>query len=322
MSQKNSGVAKVQHYVPQFLLKKFGNGKKDQLHVFDKHNKRIFPTNVKNIASESRFYDFNINGVDLTMESMLSAIEGKARSVIQDILEKDSLAQLSTDDKDLLSVFFAIQFTRTRWYRENYKNMFELLKQKQPNTDIKIPDENELKIASAKMMLEAVKGFSPHFLNKCWVFLSTTKKHPFIIGDHPVAMQNMVDTGFYGNIGLAVKGIEIYFPLSPTRALGLWCPSIQESVIQDAETLRQLKKLLPYRIEQQIHNSMRIEELENGMRNGTPILYSNENVINFNSLQIEHAERYVFSSNNDFSLAQKMLSDSPTYSRGTRMKIS
>ena len=36
-----NGIAKVQHYVPQFLLRKFGNGKKDQLHVFDKQTGRI-----------------------------------------------------------------------------------------------------------------------------------------------------------------------------------------------------------------------------------------------------------------------------------------
>ena len=30
------GIAKVQHYVPQFLLREFGNGKKNHLHVFDK----------------------------------------------------------------------------------------------------------------------------------------------------------------------------------------------------------------------------------------------------------------------------------------------
>jgi hypothetical protein len=51
----NSSVAKVQHYVPRFLLRNFGTGKKDKLYVFDKQTERIFTTNVKNIAAESRF---------------------------------------------------------------------------------------------------------------------------------------------------------------------------------------------------------------------------------------------------------------------------
>ena len=48
------GISKVQHYVPQFVLRNFGNGKRDQVYVFDKRNDPTFATNVKNVASESR----------------------------------------------------------------------------------------------------------------------------------------------------------------------------------------------------------------------------------------------------------------------------
>jgi hypothetical protein len=51
-------IAKVQHYVPQFLLKHFGTGKKDKIAVFNKQTDRVFATNVRNVAAESRFYDF------------------------------------------------------------------------------------------------------------------------------------------------------------------------------------------------------------------------------------------------------------------------
>lgn len=50
-----TGNAKVQHYVPRFLLKNFGAGKKHKLHAFDKQTEQAFPTNVKNVAAESRF---------------------------------------------------------------------------------------------------------------------------------------------------------------------------------------------------------------------------------------------------------------------------
>ena len=36
----DNSIAKVQHYVPQFLRRNFGAGKKDQLHVFDNPNAR------------------------------------------------------------------------------------------------------------------------------------------------------------------------------------------------------------------------------------------------------------------------------------------
>jgi len=64
------------------------------------------------------------------------------------------------------------------------------------------------------MILQAPTDFGPHFLNKIWFLAKATKTHPFMIGDNPVALQNHIDMEPYGNLGLGVKGIEIYFPLS------------------------------------------------------------------------------------------------------------
>jgi len=55
-----ASIAKNEHYVPQFILKNFtvGNGK--QIYVFDKHDEKSFKTNIRNIAAETGFYNFNI----------------------------------------------------------------------------------------------------------------------------------------------------------------------------------------------------------------------------------------------------------------------
>lgn len=333
MPPKNSGIAKVQHYVPQFLLKNFGNGKKDQLQVFDKHTGRAFPTNAKNVASESRFYDFVIDGVEKTLEPMLSELEGKTKPVLQKILDENSVAPLSTSERGLLSSFFAVQYTRTRWFREQWRSLPELLGQKlrkmadseeelaAVNDYIAVPDENQVKQETARFMLNAPKDLGPHFLNKTWVLLTTTKKHPFIIGDHPLSMQNMNDMKPYGKIGLGVKGIEIYFPLTPVRALGLWCPSIQESIARAAATLRWMKVNAPHVVEQKIKNPVGIEALDASLNGGATLLYNPENVENFNSLQVLHAERYLFSCTDEFSLAKEMLADNQAFSRGRRMTV-
>lgn len=331
MPPKNPGIAKVQHYVPQFLLKHFCNGKKDQLQVFDKHTGRAFPTNAKNVASESRFYDFIIDGVEKTLEPMLSELEGKSKPVLQKILDQNSVVTLSHHEKSLLSSFFAIQYTRTRWFREQWRSLPELLGQKlrsmvdseeelaEVQDYIKVPDENQVKQETAHFMVSAPKDFGPHFLNKTWVLLSTTRNHPFIIGDHPLAMQNMINMEPYGNIGLGVKGIQIYFPLSPVRALGLWCPSVQEDVGRAVTTLRWLKVKAPYLIEQRIKDPEGIEALDASLSGGAPLSYSPENVTNFNSLQVMHAERYLFSCVDEFSLAKQMLADNQAFSRGRRV---
>ena len=48
----------------------------------------------------------------------------------------------------------------------------------------------------------------------------------FLLGDSPLALHNEREFGAYGNLGLAVPGIEVYLPLSPALQLAFWCPSL------------------------------------------------------------------------------------------------
>jgi Protein of unknown function (DUF4238) len=96
---------------PQFLLRNFSTGKKDQIHVFDKSTGRSFMTNAKNVAAESRFYDFEFEGKTLTLEPALSELESKTRPLLQRILDEDSLAVLTSEDRVLLATFFSTGFS-------------------------------------------------------------------------------------------------------------------------------------------------------------------------------------------------------------------
>ena len=75
---------KNQHYVPQFYLRKFVYSN-DRLHVFDKFSKRSFQTNVKNIASETGFYDFH---PDIQNEFREKAAQGGVKKKDASLLEK------------------------------------------------------------------------------------------------------------------------------------------------------------------------------------------------------------------------------------------
>ncbi len=321
------GIAKVQHYVPQFLLKNFGNGKKDQLYVFDKRSGRTFSTNARNIAAESRFYDFEVAGQKLSLEPGLSLIETKAKPIIHRILDADSLTKLTEQDRALLSVFFSVQFIRTRHVKEQFHSLStqlgEHMRRRARNEGeleaveeyVRIPDENEKNVQMARFVIEAPNQFAGHFANKAWVLLRTDRKTPFQIGDHPLAMQNMNDMRPYGNLGLAVPGIEIYFPLSPTRAIALWCPTLVEMFrqrVQDKE-----RHAAPYRLHE-LRDAQAIDETWAAINHGVPLLYKPENVQNFNSLQIRFAERYVMSSMENFDLARSMIADHPHMRTGPR----
>lgn len=182
------------------------------------------------------------------------------------------------------------------------------------------PDENELKIQTAHFMISAPQNFGPLFLGKAWLLIATTHKEPFIIGDNPLGLQNTIDMSPYGNLGLAVKGIEIYLPLSPTRALAMWCQSLRQTILSSADTLRRLRIAAPHVVAEKIRDPEGIERLERALTDGTPLRYSSENVRNFNSLQVRHAERFVFSCSSDFALPQEMVNAHPAMRTGMRMK--
>jgi hypothetical protein len=53
-----------------------------------------------------------------------------------------------------------------------------------------------------------------------------------------------------------------------------------------------------------------------------PMRLEPEPVVNLNSLQVRQAERYVYSSQPDFALVEKMLAKQPAYRQGPRPRVS
>lgn len=323
-------IAKIQHYVPQFMLRNFGNGKKDQVWVFDKATSRSFATNAKNIASESRFYDFELDGQLFSLERELSTLESKAKPIIEGILKADSLKVLSDEDKAMLAVFLSVQFTRTKTFREQWSDFPRMLREHFDARSETVADnsqaaelirdltENESKADTASFIAKAPSKFAPHLISKQWVLAATTRKHPFVISDNPLTLQNMVDMSPRGNLGLAVEGIEIYFPLSPGRALAMWCPSIVDIVRRSTEKLRKLPLGLA---KASVKDRDGLSALDEAIHTGNALMYNKENVLNFNSLQVARSERYIFSCVNDFALAKEMLESHPNLGRGPRAEI-
>ncbi|WP_161596185.1 DUF4238 domain-containing protein [Rhodanobacter glycinis] len=320
--------AKIQHYVPKFHLRNFGLGKKDQLWVYDKQTARSFQTNAKNVASENRFYDFEIEGETYSLESSLSQIESKTKPVIERILHEDSVSGLGAQERATLGSFLASQFVRTKAFRMQWADLPRILRDKvasmgssvspgsQAEALIQDPSENQIKVDTTRMLLDAPLNFGPRFLDKIWFVAKTTNSNPFILGDNPVSLQNQVDMTLYGNLGLAVRGIEIYLPLSSTRALAMWCPSLAHQVGEAAKTINRLP---PAIVSGQLKNPDGIIGLDSAPRNGSSFSYEPTHVMNFNSLQVARSERYLFSSKNDFSLAQKMIDDHPDIRSGQRL---
>jgi hypothetical protein len=325
----SSNQAKIHHYVPQFILKNFGTGKKCRVYVFDKRQEKVFTTNVKNAAAEQGFYELDVKGVIYTIEPSLSDIEGEASKILQTIIKKRSLAGLSDRNKRKVSDFVAVQFARVNRIRQNIGEMNRLLEEKLRNlgadpTQVKGFDylsSKDIKAISLDILLH-YHNYVPHIFKKTWVLFETSKRNPFYISDNPVTLQNMYDFSPRGNLGLAVEGIEIYFPISSTLTLGMFCPSYRASFNALYESYALLRNRGIPETTPPKGTKEWIDEFMNGLNTGTVVSTVKENVVNLNSLQIAYSSRFIYSSTDDFDLVRHMIKENPRLKEGIRFVVS
>jgi hypothetical protein len=319
-----------QHYVPRFLLKNFTHGKKQQIFVYDKSNDKCFKTNIKNVAAENAFYDINVPNGFLTLEPSLAHLEADASGVIKKLMAERSIRALKKEEVAILAMFLAVQFVRTREHRLRFEHLKNLFIQKL--REIGAKEENilgfkqgpsgftENKFIGIKSVFNA-KEFMPYFLNKAWVLFETSRKCPFYISGNPLTLHNELDHGIYGNLGLAVRGIEIYLPISTTLSLGLLCPTISEEFHKAHEQIKILDQMAPGLVDSAMNRPIAARAFCEGLVNGTPVKISEENVKLLNSLQIVYSSRFVYCETDSFELVGKMLSDNEKYREGLKMTI-
>ncbi len=324
------GIAKNQHYVPQFILKNFSNGKKDQVCVFDKKVGGNFKSNVKNIASENGFYNFKVDNEDYSLEPLLCNIETSSAKIIKQIVVSESLDKLTKEDKKILSHFIAIQFVRTKDYREHFKDIFIKIRDNlsirgftddiMNHSGVVEPSDIEVKEYSLKAIKDA-SSIVPYFYDKDWTIQKTSSEAKFYISDHPIAMKNFYkESEFSNNIGLNVEGIEVYFPISPSLTIGMYCPTLLQSFKSELLNAKAQLVLSP-NSDFPTEPISNMEKLICCFETGEPMSLIKENVIHLNSLQVINGNRFIYSSNNDFELVENMLAKNDAFRSGNRVVV-
>lgn len=276
----------------------------------------------------NNFYDFEFMGAPMSVESILSHVESKASKHIARIVKNRHLNINDPDERGELAAFFAIQMVRTpavqATHSEIFNRMEAWLRANGASQELFAPDnavgkgENAERAMMARNILNAPKDYGPALIDKDWLLMQTDNKHPYLIGDHPLTMHNMVEQKGRGNLGIAVDGIELYFPLSPELALAIWCPSHHQMLTDSIQSFDRLTETF---------NSDRnwggakneVLAILEAIQSGKPLRSKPDNVEFFNSLQVATAERFVFSSNNDFSLVKEMIRTNPELRFGRRM---
>lgn len=270
---------KNQHYVPQFLLKNFSSRSGRFIWTYFKDEKiynsnRIRERAIRKVASEQYFYDEDGEDVKDSFEYKLKESEDNASLIIAKLIKTKDLKSLEIDEKKNLAYFITLQHLRTKGQlNKTEKTLDYFSDQLLQKANIKIPQINSRDIWLS--LLKQSISIKEILLNKVWML--SESNNSYLISDNPVTLQNSTDkTEIRGKLGLDSFGIEIYLPLSPSITLCLFCEKLFEK--------------------------------NNFFEKNIPNLHSSpEGLLNLNAIQIHNAERFIFSSKNEFSLVKKIL---------------
>jgi hypothetical protein len=135
-----------------------------------------------------------------------------------------------------------------------------------------------------------------------------------------VVLHNTVDHGAYGNLGLAVRGIEIYLPISSRLVLMWMCPTIERDMRDAKATAAALSKRPELRERVQVR-VREIDEYLIAAEKGSAVQFLREHVERINWLQVRYSEERIFAEENEFSFARKILVEQPKLKKGPRGRL-
>jgi hypothetical protein len=339
--------AKVQHFVPQLLLRLHLNDPSaakgsERVWCFDKLTDNIFSPNIKGILAESRYYEIEIEGAVYSLEPSLAELEDRTAPILKRLIQSRALAEIAVDELMILAAFCAVQIVRTPTSRDRIKDVSEVVgdalrkrgidPDKIPN--FKIPSQQEIKDLSLNMLAEAPTKYAPYFLDKHWYLIDGHVDDPFHLGDHPVVLDNDFIRGVPGGLGLASPGVCIYLPLCPTLCLCMVDPAAIAGLFaaerklisgyEELEAQRLVRRLTSQHftiLEELRQNCDRVSRMLEPFKSGTPTAYDPRTVMRVNSLQMTYATRWIVSSKQDFSLPKKMISDDQGFRKGPTVGI-
>lgn len=308
-----------QHYVPQLLLRGFAHGKRKQLYAFDKRDERIFRSSVRNLACERGFYEPAEQKGLSNVDSWMERAETEVAPLIQRIREQKSISWLLPAQRKWLSAFVMIQILRTPSHREMWsdfnRQMTELIRESGADPykveNFRPLTDSELRDSSIAQIRELAVELCPHILAKSWLLLECSEDYTFWVSDNPVVITNTINPGdgIRGTLGLRVRGIEIYLPISHPLTLGFLCPTAEQMVKSGVQTATMFNLAIPETI----------PELDVAFAGNHPFRIDSDNVTFQNSLQVSRSERYIYSPFNDFRLAEDMIRENPEIREGPRL---
>lgn len=232
----------LQHFVPACYLANyaFDGNKGREVHVhcmFVKDGKQSIKR-VDDIALENGFYDLKELGEESRLIEGFYAnhIEPQLSSLLSKILKlvelnpssrEKAYVELDKEDRNAFSAQMAIQYTRTRDYRNRFENSYNKMVEGFPWASIPKYGKKDFRRIHVMDLLELRSSnfFANLFDDRHWIFLINHTKVPFITSDNPLIQINHHSEKEMG-VSPASPQATMYFPLSPKVAIEVYHKSI------------------------------------------------------------------------------------------------
>jgi len=239
------------HFVPQFYLRSFCDpavpeGQQPWLWVADLKERTVERRAPKNVGKRANYYTFlDSSGARSGLgEQVFSQMESTSAPIVQKLLRGD--LNLSGQERADLLFFMAFFATRVPLFRGHIEDFlgelgqrilltcaqFEgnFVRQEVEEISQALLDRTEKPIrgsppASLWLGIKAANDpIYPIFSEMKWVFLRSPVGHRFMTCDSPVSWVDPTPRPpFYAGHGLAMKNVEVTFPVGPRLSLlGTW----------------------------------------------------------------------------------------------------
>jgi hypothetical protein len=236
---------KRQHYVPRFYLKFFSTDGDKLINIGLIKQRKI----VSSVEYSSQCYEEYFYGKDLKLEkNVFSPVDAEGSRVLTKIMKEQAPPKEGSAEWQHLYLYVHLQIIRTKAsYDEAAARTLELetllfkeyLKSKgHPDADPKLEIRNHPS-EGMKMILSACADGVKNILDlKCKLLVNDTANE-LVTSDNPVALINPLFQDRYegSSTGLAQRGIQIIFPISPKHALIFYDNSVYQMGEKKRQTL-------------------------------------------------------------------------------------
>lgn len=304
---------KKQHYVPQFYLSSWSIPPQNHVFVYDKKLDMIRKNSIRDVASENYFYDIDINelfsegeidelkrnGIIWTEEAaqyiekaFSENIETPFSFILKQVVDKTNNATpwhlqncffISEEDKFDFADFLAYQFLRTKRTRNALLETSDLIRQvltsmgaSQKTIDRNTISPKEAKYIQLRMLFDSknISELRCLLYDLVWLLGVNQTKTLLFTTDNPVGTKAHIKNSLLPQNGLTSRGVEVFYPISPNVIL----------IMLDGTYHTEFQAL-----------DRRYIQITDAHR-----------IVSYNAILSDQAERFVFSSDGQFSTIEKM----------------